>query len=126
MSSNLDALTRVVYGEARGETDEGKKAVAWVVKNRSNKSGKSIQFEATKKSQFCCYSGEMKEKDSKEECEEIAQDVINGYSSDPTDGATHFYSGNKTPSWAKGKKPCATIGGHKFFKDIAPYNKSIS
>lgn len=122
MSSNLDALTRVVYGEARGETNEGKKAVAWVVKNRSDISKKSIKYEATKKGQFCCYSGEMEEKDSKEECEEIAQDVINGYSSDPTDGATHFYSGNKTPSWAKGKKPCATIGGHKFFKDIAPYN----
>ena len=26
MSSDLDALTRVVYGEARGESDEGKKA----------------------------------------------------------------------------------------------------
>ena len=26
---DLDALTRVVYGEARGERDEGKKAVAW-------------------------------------------------------------------------------------------------
>ena len=47
MSSDLDALTRVVYGEARGESDEGKKAVAWVVINRSKKSGKSIKDEAT-------------------------------------------------------------------------------
>ena len=52
MSSDLDALTKVVYGEARGESDEGKKAVAWVVINRANKSGQSIQYEATKKSQF--------------------------------------------------------------------------
>ena len=43
MSSDLDALTRVVYGEARGESDEGKIAVAWVVKNRCAKSGKSIK-----------------------------------------------------------------------------------
>ena len=120
MSSDLDALTKVVYGEARGESDEGKKAVAWVVINRANKSGQSIQYEATKKSQFCCYSGTM-DQDSKKKCEDIAKDAINGNSSDPTGGATHFYSGNKTPSWAKGKEPCSTIGGHKFFKGIAPY-----
>ena len=120
MSSDLDALTRVVYGEARGESDEGKKAVAWVVINRSNKSGKSIKDEATKKSQFCCYKGEMN-KQSKEACEKIAQDAINGKNSDPTGGATFFYSGNQTPNWAKNLQPCATIGGHKFFKGIAPY-----
>ena len=120
-STNLGALTRVVYGEARGESDEGKTAVAWVVKNRSKKSGKSIQEEATKKSQFCCYSGEMKETKARDKCKKIAEDTINGKNSDPTGGATFFYSGDTVPSWAKGKEPCATIGGHKFFKDIAPY-----
>ena len=121
MSSDLDALTRVIYGEARGESEKGKQAVGWVVKNRSSKSGKTIKEEATKKSQFCCYSGEMKEADAKAKCEKIANDVIKNNCSDPTGGATFFYSGNNTPSWAKGLSPCATIGGHKFFKDIAPY-----
>ena len=121
MSSDLDALTRVVYGEARGESDEGRKAVAWTVINRTKKSGKSIKEEATKKSQFCCYGGEMKEKTAKDQCQKIAQDAINGTSSDPTGGATFFYSGKSVPSWAEGLQPCATIGGHKFFKGIAPY-----
>ena len=120
-STNLGALTRVVYGEARGEDDEGKIAVAWVVKNRSKKSGKSIQEEATKKSQFCCYSGEMKETEAKDKCKQIAEDTINDKNSDPTGGATFFYSGDTVPSWAIGKEPCVTIGGHKFFKDIKPY-----
>ena len=120
-STDLGALTRVVYGEARGESDEGKIAVAWTVINRHNISGKSIQFEATKKSQFCCYSDEMKEANARDKCKQIADDAINGRNSDPTGGATFFYSGNNVPSWAKGKSPCATIGGHKFFKDIAPY-----
>ena len=62
----------------------------------------------------------MKE-ESKEKCEKIAKDAIDGNSTDPTSGATHFYSGNNTPSWAKGLEPCAEIGGHKFFKGIAPY-----
>ncbi len=119
--SNLEALTRVVYGEARGESDKGKIAVAWTVKNRASKSGKSIAYEATKPSQFCCYSGEMKETNAKEKCEKIAQETIDGQNSDPTGGATFFYSGTKVPSWAKDKDPCAEIGKHKFFKDIAPY-----
>ncbi len=117
---SLDALTRVVYGEARGESEEGKRAVAWVVINRTKKSGKSIEYEAKKKNQFCCYSGEM-DIETKKECEKIADDAINGESVDPSNGATFFYSGKKVPNWAKDKIPCAEIGGHKFFKDIAPY-----
>ena len=120
-STDLGALTRVVYGEARGESDEGRRGVAWTVKNRSKKSGKSIQEEATKKYQFCCYGGEMKETKARDECKKVAQDTIDGSNSDPTGGATFFYSGNNVPSWAKGKTPCKTIGGHKFFKDIALY-----
>ena len=120
-STDLGALTRVVYGEARGESDEGRRGVAWTVKNRSTKSGKSIQEEATKKSQFCCYSGEMKETKARDECKKVAEDTINGSNTDPTGGATFFYSGSKVPSWAKGKEPCKTIGKHKFFKDISPY-----
>ena len=120
-STDLGALTRVVYGEARGESDEGRRGVAWTVINRSKKSGKSIQYEATKKSQFCCYSQEMKDQKARDECKKVAQDAINNSSSDPTGGATFFYSGKTVPSWAKGLQPCKTIGGHKFFKGIAPY-----
>ena len=121
--TNLLALTKVVYGEARGESDEGKRAVAHVVINRTKKSGKSIQYEASKKNQFSGYSaaGNMPDVKAKAACQKIAEDAINGNSSDPTDGATFFYSGSTVPSWAQGKSPCATIGGHKFFKDIAPY-----
>ena len=63
----------------------------------------------------------MDEIKSKEKCEKIAKEVIDGDHADPTDGATHFYSGNNTPYWAKNLTPCKIIGGHKFFKDIAPY-----
>ena len=65
-STDLGALTRVVYGESRGESDEGKKAVAWTVINRHKISGKSIQYEATKKHQFCCYSGNMNDTEARD------------------------------------------------------------
>lgn len=121
--TDLEALTKVVYGEARGESDDGKRAVAHVVINRSKKSGKSIQFEASKPSQFYGYTaaGSMPDANAKKKCQEIAQEALDGKSTDPTNGATFFYSGSKVPPWAKGQTACATYGGHKFFKGIAPY-----
>ena len=120
-ATDIDKLTRVCYCEARGEPDNGKLAVCYTVVNRTKKSGKSVAYEATKKSQFCVYSGTMTETGPRDKCKAYAQQAINGSVSDPSNGATFFYSGSSVPSWAKGKTPCATIGGHKFFKNIAPY-----
>ena len=119
--TDLEALQRVVYCEARGEPDDGKLAVAYTVVNRSAKSGKSIEYEATKKSQFCVYSGNMSEAAAALKCKTAANNAIQKSKPDPSNGATFFYSGNVVPYWAKGLTPCATIGGHKFFKNIAPY-----
>ena len=119
--SDLEALTRVVYCEARGESDSGKLAVAYAVVNRHKKSGKSVAYEATKPSQFCVWTKNMSETAAAAKCKSAAQAAISGSKYDPSNGATFFYSGSSVPSWAKGKSPCATIGGHKFFKNIAPY-----
>ena len=119
--TDLEALTRVVYCEARGEPDKGELAVAYTVINWTKKSGKSVAYEATKPSQFCVYSGTMSETAAAEKCKTYAKQAINRSAADPSNGATFFYSGSSVPSWAKGKTPCATIGGHKFFKNIAPY-----
>ena len=119
--SDLEALQRVVYCEARGEPDNGKLAVAYTVVNRSSKSGKSIAYEATKPSQFCVWSKSMTETSAALKCKDAARAAINRSQSDPSNGATFFYSGSSVPYWAKGKSPCAVIGGHKFFKNIAPY-----
>ena len=119
--TDLEALTRVVYCEARGEPDKGKLAVAYTVINRTKKSGKSVAYEATKPSQFCVYSGNMSETAAAAKCQTYAQQAINRSAAAHSNGATFFYSGSSVPSWAKGKTPCATIGGHKFFKNIAPY-----
>lgn len=120
--TDLEALQRVVYAEARGESDEGKLAVAYVVVNRHNKSGKTIEYEATKKSQFNVWEGEMKEKEAAKKCKTKAQAAIDGSEEDPSNGATFFCTLDINPDWAEGKETCAEIGNHKFFKDIAPYN----
>ena len=118
--SDVEALTKVIYGEARGEPYEGKVAVAHVVLNRARKNGTSIQTEASRPHQFEGYAaaGRMSETAARDECERIAQDVIAGRVSDPTQGARHFCTKNCNPNWASGKTPCATIGNHKFFNDV--------
>ena len=88
---------------------------------RKRKSGKSVEYEATKPSQFCVWSGAMTETAAASKCQTYAQQAINRSAADPSNGATFFYSGSSVPSWAQGKSPCAQIGGHKFFKNIAPY-----
>ena len=119
--SDLEALQRVVYCEARGEPDAGKLAVAYVVINRSSISGRSIAYEATKPSQFCVWGGAMTETGAALKCKNFAQIAMNRSSPDPSNGATFFFSGSKYPYWAQGRTPCARIGGHLFFKNIAPY-----
>lgn len=119
--NDIEKLTRVCYCEARGEPDNGKLAVCYTVVNRAKKSGKSVAYEATKKYQFCVYNGEMKETGPQNKCRSYARQAINRSVSDPSNGATFFYSGSKVPDWAKGRSPCAIIGGHRFYKGIAPY-----
>ena len=127
-ATDIDTLARTIYGEARGESDEGKKAVACVVVNRANKKGKSIDTICKQKYQFSCWldSDPNKSKITSvttadavfKKCHEIATSAANGTLPDNTNGATHYHAG-AAPSWAKGKTPCATIGHHKFYNDIA-------
>ena len=119
--SDLEALQRVVYCEARGQSEDGKLAVAYTVVNRSSKSGRSIDYEATKTSQFCLCGKAMTETAAALKCKTAAYTAIERDKPDPSNGATFFYSGNNVPNWARGINPCAVIGDHKFFKDLSPY-----
>jgi hypothetical protein len=145
--SDEDALFKVIWGEARGESDKGKAAAAWVVKNRASHSGRSIRGEAAKPSQFYGYQhykgpDEKSESDKKlaNKIRQIAKDVLSETISDPTHGATHFHTEEKPPRGAcfgnivkvrdddgnveekfVAVKPHCQIGKHWFFKGIAPY-----
>ena len=119
--SDLEALQRVVYCEARGQSEDGKLAVAYTVVNRSSKSGRSIEYEATKPSQFCVWGRAMTETAAALKCKTAAYTAIERDKPDPSNGATFFYSRNNVPNWARGINPCAVIGDHKIFKDIPPY-----
>ena len=115
----LDHVSRVVYAEARGEPYVGKLAVAWVIKNRYNNGnyGNTIAH-VTREGQFAKWRRPIDDERSWRECIQAAEGVFFGTNTDPTGGSTHFFSGNRCPYWAEGKKPVVVIGGHKFFNNI--------
>lgn len=120
--SSVDTVAKTLYAEARGEGDEGLRAVATVLCNRSIKAyGKvSIAFcakEARKPFQFSCWNGKSdiktRENSSWQTCLKIAKEIEAG-TFQRIHGHTHYYAFKVcAPKWAKGKKS-VVIGNHRF------------
>lgn len=132
MADALDTMARTVWGEARGESDAGRAAVAWVIKNRASQPGwwgRDIETVCLKKWQFSCWNptdpnsvkcAMVSEKIDKgfERIKEICRSVLSCETEDPTNGATHYHTKSISPAWAMKIDPCAEIGNHKFYKGV--------
>ena len=123
----------VIFGEARGESYEGKVAVAWVIRNRKERGGwfgKDYIEVMTKEYQFSSLlldnvnSKKIKDPLSHEpfsvwaECYQLADKVSKGKIPDPTNGATHFFDdsiADNPPSWILGLKFKVKIGHILFY-----------
>lgn len=129
----LTLLACLVWGEARGETSAGKRAVAWVARNRvlnapPGRFGKGWHGVILRPYQFSCFlaadpnSAKLLapvEHDDEHvwfNCVEAAAAVYFKLSGDPTVGADHYHTGGVAPGWSKGKTPTVVIGAHRFFK----------
>ncbi|QKF52837.1 cell wall hydrolase [Pseudomonas graminis] len=132
-----DVLARTLWGEARGEGLAGMVAVAWTIRNRvydgkdTSWWGEGYAGVCGKPSQFSCWNKNdpnnpyltgAKKIPAAEfaRCQLAAQQVIEGITPDPTDGATHYYSTSMTkpPRWVAGAKQTSRLGLHIFFKDV--------
>lgn len=130
--SDEEIFARTIYGEARGEPDEGKKAVANVILNRVKTGvkwwGHDARTVCLKPFQFSCW---LKSDPNRStimavtpedaiyvKCAAIAADALGGRLPDNVDGATSYYAKSmaKAPTWAYGLHPCAEIGNHLFFR----------
>ncbi len=141
-----ELLARLVWGEARGESIEGKLAVAHVVMNRvaSGKYGGKggVKGVALKPWQFSCFNasdtnlallvGPSGGRDAPlfRECLAVAQLTVEGLTIDPTGareeegGATHYFNpravaGGWPASWdPKRMRFLRKIGRHDFYKEF--------
>lgn len=141
--SDIDLQTMVltVLAEARGESQLGQKAVAWVIKNRwmnpgwwSRNPGDGIPDDTIAAVcrdpfQFSCWNrndpnfgkmAELKLSSQYDAIERMCRDVLEAESEDddPTFGCDHYCVKTiaEQTSWAKGRKPMMRIGNHWFYK----------
>lgn len=126
---DMEILAKTIFGEARGEPQEGQIAVACCVLNRykSNKwfSSSTIAGVCLKPWQFSCWN---KNDPNSQKIANLTYPIYSQYfpiiklaqEYDITNGATHYYNPYicTIPKWAKDKTPCAEIGKHLFFRDI--------
>ena len=129
---DLDLMARTIYGEARGEPDEGWAAVAWVIRNRAAKGGwwgNTPAHACLCPRQFSCWD----ELDPNRQviadltlfhpgyrkALRIAGEVMDAPGGDdPTHAATHYHSIDILPGWAVGHTPCYEHGRHRFYNNI--------
>jgi spore germination cell wall hydrolase CwlJ-like protein len=128
----VDVLTRTVYGEARGESEDGQAAVAWVIRNRVAKGrrymGKTIKEVCLQPSQFSCWNSNDPNRnlllrlnansEPYKNIRKIVEQVLNGTRTDNTQGSTHYHTSRVKPNWANDKIPVVTIGNHLFYNNI--------
>ena len=128
---DIDVMTRTLWGEARGEGEEGMLAVGHVILNRVARGGwwGGTVYEVCRKPyQFSCWNTgdpnrlEMTTLDledvSMRECHWAALTVILGKHADNTEGSCHYHTHGVQPDWSKGLRPVKWIGNHLFFNDV--------
>lgn len=126
---DLDVLARTIWGEARGESQEGRIAVAWVVRNRSERRRwpSAVAAVCEQPWQFSCWNAsdpnrskllDLSTEDMLyKECHEVARAVLAGEIPDPTGGADHYFADWITPpAWAEQMTFTTTIGRHLFYR----------
>jgi N-acetylmuramoyl-L-alanine amidase len=130
-ANDVDILARTIWAEARGESQQGKRAVAWTVLNRvAAKSwyGKTVASVCLKPWQFSCWNENDPNlpklqavdlnRNSYRNAMCAALSVMQGHSPDPTEGSRHYHASNVRPLWAKGHTPVVRLGRHAFYNDI--------
>ena len=116
-ASDLNLLSRIIYGEARGEPYSGQVAVGAVVLNRVRHSSfpntvagviyQSGAFDAVSDGQINLAPDATAKK--------AAQDALNGW--DPSYGAIYYFNPNTaTNAWIWSRPMTVTIGNHRFCK----------
>ena len=134
VSGDLEIAARTVFGEARGESYEGKKAVAWVLKNRWLSTRGQFAKDDTlataclRHRQFSAWNagdpnlGAMRKTGewdrSYRDSLRAVLEVIDELTDSLTFGSLWYHAQAVSPDWAVGAKPAARHGTHVFYNEL--------
>ncbi len=113
----FDLLSKLIAGEARGESYEGQLAVAAVVINRvkDDRFPDSVEDVIYQTNAFSVVKNGKIDIDETDSSLKAAQEAL--YGKDPTDEAIYFWNPKiATCKWIKKLDPYLTIGNHVFAK----------
>lgn len=126
-AADVDLLARTIWGEARGETIEGRIAVANVVMNRvaDPRWPGSVRGVVLQPKQFSAWNEDdpnrrqllevTDENPVFRECLAVAQAAVDGQLEDLTGGANHYFATwIDLPDWARSMAGTVAIGAHRF------------
>ncbi len=131
--SDVDWMAMTIKMEAGGEPYPGKLAVAYVIRNRSSKTGKSISDVVLDPWDFSAWNTESRGRlhlDDADhaavwwDCYKAASSAYFQLECDPTKGATHYLNveltkkirGGSLPSWYDQEKVTVVIDQHTFLR----------
>jgi hypothetical protein len=128
----LSIVARTLWGEARGEGEDGMTAVAAVIANRVRRrwGGKTDAVGVCLAyKQFSCWNDADPNRAKLDAvlrapdaayvlAQTVAARMLRGTNDDPTAGATHYCASGTLPYWARGKQACRRIGRHDFYNNI--------
>ena len=116
-SNDLNLLSRIIYGESRGEPYSGQVAVGAVVLNRVKSSSfpNSIAGVIYQSGAFDAVSDGQINMSPDSTAKKAAQDALNGW--DPSYGAIYYFNpATATNKWIWSRPMTVTIGKHRFCK----------
>ena len=116
-SNDVNLLSRLIYGEARGEPYTGQVAVGAVVLNRVKNSSfpNTIAGVIYQSGAFDVVSDGQINLTPNDTAKKAAQDALNGW--DPTYGAIYYFNpSTATNKWIWSRPMTITIGKHRFCK----------
>ena len=127
---SLEVMALTVWGEARGEDDIGRCAVAWVIRNRAERPGydwwgNTISEVCLKPWQFSVWNAgdpnrakmlDLAPNDPLlTHMRALCKRVLEGSIPDPTRGCSHYCRRDSYPTWKIGRSPRFSHGNHEFF-----------
>ena len=116
-NTDLNLLSKLVHGEARGEPYKGMVAVAATVLNRvaDSRFPNSIAGVIYQSGAYTCVADGQINLEASSQARKAAQDAINGW--DPTSGCIYYFNPETaTSKWIWSRPQVMTIGKHIFCK----------